>query len=210
MIRVAIFDDNPERLLSLISLFSISENINCVGTFLNCNNLELNLECKPDVILMDIRMPGIDGIEATKKIKHLYPNIKVLIQTVSDDSNNIFLSIKAGALGYILKSSPIEKIISCIVAVHEGLVIMSPSVAISVNNSFSSINPSDSHLFEKLTEREMEILLLLTEGLSYKLIAAKIGTSYHTVNSHIKKIYEKLRINSLAEAISMTFKNRLL
>ena len=209
MIRVVVFDDSEERLASLTALFSMHEQIDSVGSFSNCINFESKLKCNPDVILMDIRMPGMDGITATGKIKQLYPGIKVIIQTVFDDDEKIFLSLKAGAEGYILKSTTGEKIVQCIEDVYSGGAVMTPSIALRVTNFFNTTVASKNQLSQELTSREKEVLLLLTEGLSYKMAAAKLEITYNTVNAHIKKIYEKLSVNSLGEAISLAIKNRI-
>lgn len=209
MIRVVVFDDSEERLVSLTALFSINNQIDCVGTFSDCTNFESKLNSNPDVILMDIRMPVMDGITATTKIKQLYPGIKVIMQTVFDDDEKIFLSLKAGAEGYILKSTTGEKIIQCIEDVFNGGAVMTPSIALRVAKFFNSEETSQTQLSQVLTAREKEVLTLLTEGLSYKMVASRLEITYNTVNAHIKKIYEKLSVNSLGEAISMAIKNRI-
>ena len=209
MIRVVVFDDSEERLVSLTALFSINDQIDCVGTFSDCTNFENKLNCNPDVILMDIRMPTMDGITATTKIKQLYPGIKVIMQTVFDDDEKIFLSLKAGAEGYILKSTTGEKIIQCIEDVFNGGAVMTPSIALRVAKFFNSAVASKTQLRQELTAREKEVLVLLTDGLSYKMVASRLEITYNTVNAHIKKIYEKLSVNSLGEAISMAIKNRI-
>jgi DNA-binding NarL/FixJ family response regulator len=209
MIRVVVFDDSEERLVSLTALFSINDQIDCVGTFSDCTNFETKLNCNPDVILMDIRMPTMDGITATTKIKQLYPGIKVIMQTVFDDDEKIFLSLKAGAEGYILKSTTGEKIIQCIEDVFNGGAVMTPSIALRVAKFFNSAVASKTQLSQELTAREKEVLVLLTDGLSYKMVASRLEITYNTVNAHIKKIYEKLSVNSLGEAISMAIKNRI-
>ena len=209
MIRVVVFDDSEERLVSLTALFSINEQIECVGTYTDCINYASKLQSNPDVILMDIRMPTIDGIFATAKIKELYPGIKVIMQTVFDDDEKIFLSLKAGAEGYILKSTPGEKIIQCIEDVFNGGAVMTPSIALRVAKYFNTEKSPKNLLSQDLTNREKEVLLLLTEGLSYKMVASRLDITYNTVNAHIKKIYEKLSVNSLGEAISMAIKNRI-
>jgi DNA-binding NarL/FixJ family response regulator len=151
----------------------------------------------------------MDGITATTKIKQLYPGIKVIMQTVFDDDEKIFLSLKAGAEGYILKSTTGDKIIQCIEDVFNGGAVMTPSIALRVAKFFNSEETSQKQLSQVLTAREKEVLTLLTEGLSYKMVASRLEITYNTVNAHIKKIYEKLSVNSLGEAISMAIKNRI-
>ena len=209
MIRVVVFDDSEERLVSLTALFSINDQIDCVGTYSDCINFESKLSSNPDVILMDIRMPAMDGITATTKIKELYPGIKVIMQTVFDDDEKIFLSLKAGAEGYILKSTTGEKIIQCIEDVFNGGAVMTPSIALRVAKFFNTDQQAKTQLTQELTPREKDVLVLLTEGLSYKMVASRLDITYNTVNAHIKKIYEKLSVNSLGEAISIAIKNRI-
>lgn len=211
MIRILIFDDSIERLESLSTLFMHYPTIECLGAFSDPLGIEEKInQFQPDVLLMDIKMPGMDGIEATLRAKVCKPDIKVIIQTVFDEDDKIFRSLKAGAQGYILKSVPIEKVIQSIEDVYHGGAVMTPSIAMKVMQFFSleakaSKRPEDFNL----SVREQEVLKLLTEGSSYKMIAARLGISYFTVNAHIKKIYEKLQINSVGEAISFALKNKI-
>lgn len=158
--------------------------------------------CFPDVVLMDINMPGADGIEGLKKIKENFPHIKVLMQTVFDDSEKIFECIKNGASGYILKKDPPQRILQAIQEVNEGGAVMNPGIAMKVLEYF---NPAKKE--NPLTQREQEVLQLLAEGNSYKMVADKLFLSFHTVNTHIKHIYEKLHVSSLGEAIAFYYRN---
>lgn len=201
-IRVAVFDDNKERLESLRFLIEMEEGMLCVGTFANAVNSIKNIEkVKPDIILMDIEMPGITGIEAVKQIKQKHPKITIIMQTVFEDETLIFEAIKAGASGYILKKTTPEKIIESIYDANDGGAPMTPVIATKVLRYFQEV-PAKVSKDYNLTERETEILGLLTKGLSYKMIAAKIDISYHTVNAHLRHIYEKLHVNSLGEAVA--------
>ncbi len=209
MIRVVIFDDSDERRESLEELFSLPDIISCVGSFSGCSQLQEQLSALcPDVVLMDIRMPGLDGITATRLIKERFPGIRIIMQTVYDDDENIFSSLRAGAEGYILKSTPGEKIIQSIADVYSGGAVITPSIALKVTRFFSGTEQpgGDNGM---LTPREKEVLRLLTEGLSYKMVSSRLGVSYNTVNSHIKRIYEKLSVNSMGEAVSLAIRNRL-
>ncbi len=209
MINVVIYDDHAERCESLEALLELEENIQCLGTFADCTSLESQMaELKPDIVLMDIRMPGKNGIEATTIIKKINPAIRIIIQTVYDDDEYIFNSLKAGAEGYILKSTNAQKIIQCIEDVYNGGAVITPSIAMRVARYFNQDKNQKSQ-FHDLTIREKEVLHLLTEGMSYKMVADKLNISYNTVNSHIKKIYEKLSVNSLGEAVSFALKNKL-
>ena len=209
MISVLIYDDSSERRESLVALFSEQEHIECVGSFSNCSQIiEQVEELQPDIILMDIRMPKINGIEATVMVKQKMPIVKVIMQTVYDDDESIFNSLKAGAEGYILKSTESAKIIQCIEEVYNGGAVITPSIALKVTRYFNQ-TPNAIAIETGLTAREKEVLHLLAQGLSYKMVAAKLGITYNTVNAHIKKIYEKLSINSLAEAVSFALRNKV-
>ena len=160
---------------------------------------------KPDVVLMDINMPGMRGIEATKIIKTKFPHVKVLIKTAFDTDENIFGGLQAGAEGYLLKSASVDKLLKAIEDVFQGGAIMTPSIALRVMRFFL---PSPQPIIAyNLTKRETTVLKLLSEGFSYKMIAAKMGISYFTVNAHIRKVYEKLHVNSSAAAISLALKS---
>lgn len=202
-IRIFIYDDSKDRRDSLKSLFQLDENLVFVGEAANCANVLVEMEeTFPDVVLMDINMPGVDGLQGLQLIKKNHPQIKVLMQTAYDESNKIFSSIKNGASGYILKSDKPQKILQAIEEVHEGGAVMNPAIAMKVLEHFK---PTDKK--NPLTPKEKETLILLAEGMSYKMIADKLGISYTTVNTHIKRIYEKLHISSMGEAIAWYYKN---
>ncbi len=208
-IRIAIFDDNKDRRESLKYLVEMYDDLLCVGMYEDgVHVLEAMKECSPDVVLMDIEMPVVNGIEAVKKIRSKYPEILVLMQTVFEDDDNLFESIKAGASGYILKKTNPEKIIEAIHDVVEGGAPMTPSMAIKVLRFFQNTPAAENSY--SLTEREKKILALLVDGLSYKMIADRESISFHTVNSHVRKIYEKLHVHSLGEAVSKALKEKLL
>lgn len=209
MISLLVYDDHRERRESLEELFSYQSDILCVGSFSNCDNLAKEIqELEPDVVLMDIRMTGISGIEATTEIKKIRPQTKVIMQTAYDDDENVFNSLKAGAEGYLLKSASSEKIIQSIIDVYEGGAVITPSIALKITRFFS-LHTAEPLQTSDLTTREKEVLHELAQGLSYKMVAAKLGITYHTVNTHIKKIYEKLSVNSVGEAVSMAIRNKL-
>lgn len=210
MINLVIYDDSAERRDSLELLLSLNEDINCAGSFADCTKIEEQIsKIKPDIVLMDIRMPDVDGIQGTKIIKSISPETKIIIQTVFDDDDTIFNSLKAGAEGYILKSTPGDKIIQSIMDVFNGGAVITPSIALRITKYFNTIQEEPSKDFITLTQREKEVLKLLTDGLSYKMVAAKLEISYYTVNAHIRKIYQKLSVNSLGEAVSLALKNKI-
>lgn len=207
--RIAIFDDNKDRRESLGYLIEMHDDLLCVGQFVDCVNVLKDIEkCKPDVVLMDIEMPGMNGIEGVRLIKSMYPETIVLMQTVFEDDDNLFESISAGASGYLLKKMDPEKIIQSIREAAEGGAPMSPNMAMKVLKFFQTQKPESNQY--ALTDREKVILALLVDGLSYKMIADREHISFHTVNSHIRKIYDKLHVHSLGEAVSKAIREKLL
>src|SRR5678816_1794047 len=194
-IRVAIFEDNAQLRESLFDLVDVSEGFSCVGAFANCQRVIQNVEeTRPDVVLMDIEMPVVNGIEAVKMIKSKFPQIKILMETIFEEDDKIFQSICNGAEGYVLKNKPVEEILESIKEIHEGGAPMSPAIALKVIRMFKqnlSGNAGDSF---SLSVREKEILKCLVEGMSYKMIADNCFITLETVGGHIKNIYRKLQV----------------
>jgi DNA-binding NarL/FixJ family response regulator len=202
MIKVMIFDDNIGRLEGLELLINHTKGMACIGTFLNCKNILLEISSnKPDVVLMDIDMPGINGVEALKLLRIHAPEIMVIMQTVFEDEEKIFEAIHEGAHGYFLKKTSPEKLIAGITDVLEGGAPMTTSVAKKVLEMFRNQPAKKTNNFQ-LTEREQLILSYLIKGHSYKMIAEECHITWHTVNSHCKKIYEKLHVHSASEAVA--------
>ena len=207
MIKIVIYDDHRQRCESLKALLSLTEGMDCVGTFGDCSHvLEDMRTLQPDVVLMDIEMPVVDGISGVITIKKEFPQVRIIMQTVFEDEARIFASLQAGAEGYILKNASADKIVQSIREVNEGGASMTPSVALRVMKYFNQSKPAEDY---KLTSKEKEVLALLAEGNSYKMVAAKLNITYFTVNTHIKNIYEKLHVHSLGEALSLTMKHRI-
>jgi DNA-binding NarL/FixJ family response regulator len=203
MIKIFTYDDSKERLESLKALISLSDDMLYLGDAECCENVLQEMKThQPDVVLMDINMPKVDGIEGLKQIKTHFPQIKVLIQTAYDDSGKIFKSISNGASGYILKSDNPRRILQAIEEVYQGGASMNPAIAQKVLDYFT---PKISEKI--LTDKEKQVLKHLSDGLSYKMVADKLGVSYSTINTHVKHIYEKLHISSLGEAVAWYFKN---
>ena len=202
MIRVLLFEDNKHFRESLSLFLASSENIWLIGTYPDAKeSLSLTKKLKPDVILMDIQMPGISGIEAMIAIKSKMPETKILMQTIHDEDDKIFAAICAGASGYILKSSRPDQYLQAIEEVNMGGSHLSPNIAVKVLNMFQNQFVKEQASYIDLSKREKEILGCLVKGLSYKLIADKCFISVNTVCTHIKHIYEKLHVNSAPEAI---------
>ncbi len=207
-IAIVVFDDNKDRRESLQMLINSKEGLLCTGVFEDCNHVVEDVQASnPDVILMDIDMPGINGIEGVRIIRSHFPKVHIIMQTVFEDDEKIFAAILAGADGYILKKTAPAKLIEGIKEVVEGGAPMTASVARQVLKLFQS-QPAKPDEYN-LTEREKEILALLVKGMSYKMIASQCGITYFTVNMHIKKIYEKLHVHSATEAVSKAIQNKI-
>ena len=212
-LRIAIFDDNRNIRDSISMLLNTEKDFKVVGSFANVlNNLKDVEACTPDVILMDIEMPGMSGIEAVRIIKSRYPEIQILMQTVFEDDDRVFDSICAGASGYILKNFLNTKLIDFIKELQYGGSPMSPSIARKVLMRMQQVQqvlkPEEPQDYQ-LTKREKEVLACVVNGLSYKMIADQLFISYETVRTHIKKIYEKLHVVSLSQAVSKAMKERI-
>ncbi|MGB6035812.1 MAG: response regulator transcription factor [Cryomorphaceae bacterium] len=221
-IRVAVFDDNEERRKSLRYLIGMLPDMEFVGEFEDARDAVLKVrKSKPDVILMDIEMPGVTGIEAVSEIKKVFPNLSILMQTIFDDEAMIFEALKAGASGYLLKKGTPEKVIEGVREAYQGGAPMSPAIASKVLRFFRNMPASAKEDEEKeaadksdgtdygLTERQKEILTELVNGSSYKMIAATMNISYNTVNTHIRHVYEKLHVHSLGEAVAKALRERI-
>lgn len=210
-IKIIIYDDNKERRESLKVLVNMQQDMACTGIFKVCTHAIQDIaETKPDVILMDINMPEMSGIEAVKKIRHHFSEIKIIMQTVFDDPEKIFAAIEAGADGYFLKSTSASKLIEGIHEVMQGGAPMTASVARIVLTKFKEGRQVSSQDDFQLNEQERSILAHLVNGLSYKMIADALGINYSAVNMYIKRIYKKLQVHSATEAVSKALKNNMI
>jgi DNA-binding NarL/FixJ family response regulator len=208
MIKVMIYEDNKGRQEALELLLAHTADMECVGIFENCEYVVKNVsETKPDVVLMDIDMPKVNGIEGLKLIRRHAPGVLIIMQTVFENDEKIFAAIRAGAHGYFLKKTPSQKLIEGIREVLDGGAPMTPAVARKVLEMYHE-QPSKTEKFS-LSERELEILSMLVKGMSYKMIADAANISWHTVNGHFKKIYEKLHVHSATEAVKKAIDNKL-
>ncbi len=203
-IKVAIFEDNPLLRESLFQLVNGSEGLICTGAFPDCSDLMRKVEsAHPDVILMDIDLPGMNGIEAVGKINQTHPEIVIIMQTVFNDNERIFQSITAGASGYLLKNTSPIRILESIREAATGGAPMTPSIAHKILEVFRGKKPviqSDEQ--SQLNDRQKEILECIFNGMSYKLIAEKLFISADTVRYHVKNIYTILHVHSRDELIS--------
>lgn len=209
-IKVAIVEDNKSFREGLAGIVEASPGFSLSGSYANANSIVKDLSASlPDVVLMDIQMPGTSGIEAVKQLKQKFPELKVIIQTVFEDNDNILNAICNGASGYILKTSSPADYLSAIQDVHSGGAPMSAGIATRVLNLFRASQQKQVKNNFDLTQRETEILDHLVKGLSYKMIAAHCSISYDTVRFHMKNIYAKLQVESMTEAVSFAIKNNL-
>lgn len=201
-IKIIIYEDLDHLRTSLVSLLNGADGFEVLASFGNCNNVlrDMNLY-QPDVVLMDIDMPGTNGIDGLKLIKKQFPSIEVVMLTVFDEDEKVFDSICAGASGYLLKKSSNEKILEAIQDVYNGGSSMTSSVARKVLQRYPKQAAASEEL-DKLTERETEVLNLLAKGFSYKMVAAELQISMDTVRTYIRRMYEKLQVHSVTEAIS--------
>lgn len=210
MISVVIFEDNKHLRETIQFLLNNTAGYRCSGAYPDCNNLldDLSVEC--DVVLMDIEMPGMNGIEATKIIKENFPEIPILIQTVFYDDNHIFDAICAGASGYILKSTTPAGYIEAISDVQSGGSPITPGIAKKVLELFRTnlqpVTPTNEY---NLTAQEKKVLQLLVDGKSYKLIAAELFVAFDTIKTHVKNIYSKLHVHSGTEAVSKALRDKI-
>lgn len=208
-INVAVYEDNNALRESLSFLIKGSRLLTFVGAYPNCLNIVENCKSNmPDVILMDIDMPGISGIEGTRLVKEAFPSVNVMILTVYEDSEKIFDALRAGATGYLLKKSSAFQIIEAIAELAGGGSPMSSVIARKVLEHFSKPSCKIENEYA-LTDREYDILKRLVAGDSYKMVADFCNISIGTVRCHIYSIYRKLAVNSKAEAIIKAIKEKL-
>jgi DNA-binding NarL/FixJ family response regulator len=210
LVRVAVFEDSKHLRETYEFLLNNSEGFTCSGAYPDCNDLVANLESSPcDIALMDIEMPGTSGIEATRLIKHHFPNTLVLIQTVFFEDEFIFNAICAGASGYILKTTTPEGYLEAIMDVHAGGSPMTPGIARRVLEIFrQNLQPVTADQYN-LTAQEKKVLQLLVAGNSYKLIASELFVSIDTIKSHVRNIYFKLQVHSGTEAVSKALRYKI-
>jgi len=212
-IKVAIFEDNKLMRNGFEAICNGTPGLSCSGVFADCSDLDYKIRrCSPQVVLMDIEMPGLDGIAATRQLVKEWPETKILIQTVFEDDDKIFAAICAGASGYILKSTSPSRLVEAINEVYNGGSPMSPYIASRVLKLFQQFAPTLSGDDEDkygLSQREKEILSLMVEGHSFHGIAEKIFISYETVRTHVKRIYKKLHVASASEAVVKALRQRL-
>lgn len=206
VISVAIVEDNQIILQSLASLINRAPGFTCSGSFVDCESMLKKIEeINPDILLMDIKLPGMSGIEGVKKVKEILPDLIILMLTIHEENELIFDALCAGACGYLVKKTHPERLLEAIEEAYEGGAPMSSHIARKVINFFQNTKKlnADSSL---LSERELEVLKELIKGKTYYSIAVALNISKDTVRFHIKKIYKKLHVHSQAEAVAEAIK----
>lgn len=212
-VKVAIFEDRTAVREALSLLVEGTSGLELAGAYPNCNNVISNIRTsQPNVVLMDIEMPGMSGVEAVKLIKQQFPDITIVMQTVFEDEEKVFHAICNGASGYLLKDTPPSRLMESIIEAHEGGAPMSPSIAkktLHLFQKFLSPLADAKHADYHLTPREKEVLQWLVKGYSYKMIAAACTISFDTVRSHIRNIYHKLHVASMTEAVAKAIRENI-
>lgn len=205
-ITVSIVEDNGSLRETLARVLARAEGFSCVSQYANAEDALKDLpDVKPEVVLMDINLPGMNGVECVRKLKQLLPQMQVMMLTVYEDTENIFNALAAGASGYMLKRTPRDELLEAIREVHKGGSPMTTHIARKVVQSFQRATPS-APATENLSEREQQVLDLLSQGLIYKEIAERLGISYETVHTYIRRIYEKLQVRTRTEAVAKFLK----
>jgi DNA-binding NarL/FixJ family response regulator len=212
-IRVAVVDDQELFRRGLTMLLGVEEDIEVVGEASDgVAATELAATAVPDVVLMDVRMPKRSGIEACASIKDVAPSAKIIMLTVSDEEADLYDAVKNGASGYLLKDSSIDEVAQAIRVVAEGQSLISPSMAVKLLDEFKQMTRSDRQQVPtpRLTDRELEVLKLVAQGLNNREIAKRLFISENTVKNHVRNILEKLQLHSRMEAVMYAVREKLL
>ncbi|HKI78035.1 MAG TPA: response regulator transcription factor [Ignavibacteriaceae bacterium] len=210
-INIVLIEDNNLFRKTLSNFINQSEEMCCNYSFASCEDALIEVESKnlePDIILLDIGLPGMNGVDCIPQIKKNYPDSKIVMLTIQDDDESVFKAICRGASGYLLKDSTSANIFESVKEVLNGGAPMNSSIAAKVLRMFRNYIPLKKEY--NLSTREKEILKLLVDGLSKRLIAEKLYLSYHTIDSHIRKIYEKLEVHSNSSAVAKALREKLI
>ncbi|MGH7993864.1 MAG: response regulator [Limisphaerales bacterium] len=201
-ISVSIVEDNDKLRGTLARVINRADGFRCVSDYANAEDALKDLpQTRPDVVLMDINLPGMNGVECVRQLKQLLPQTQVMMLTVYEDTENIFNALAAGANGYMLKRTSSKELLEAIHEVHRGGSPMTMHIARKVVSSFQK-TAATAQPTENLSEREQQVLDLLSQGLMYKEIADKLEISYETVHTYIRRIYEKLQVRTRTEAVA--------
>lgn len=208
-----IYEDDDAYRNGLSHFVATTQGLNLVGAFPDCRNIEKHVEyLRPDLVLMDLEMPFVNGFEGILMLKNHFPEVKVLILTYFDDNETIFRAMSLGPDGYLLKMvSNLEKLSEAITETMEGRAGMSPYIAKRMIEFFSKVErvPSPTRKETNLSDKETEALRLLVKGFSYKMVASEMRVSINTIKSHLKKIYQKLQVHSAPEAVAKAILEKL-
>lgn len=205
MQKVLLIEDNEPLNEVYCEMIDRSEGFTVVGSYLNCEEALISIkDLSPDIVLMDIELPGMDGIQGTKEIKKKMPQVKIIMITVYENSRNVFDALCAGAIGYLTKNTSSDTLIRSLKEAASGGAPMSIKIAKMVVESFKKAPQSI------LTERETQVITMLSQGSSYKSIAIKLDISVNTIKYHIKNIYDKLQVHSKEDAIQEASKRNLI
>jgi DNA-binding NarL/FixJ family response regulator len=201
-ITVAIIEDQEQLRNTLSRVLNRADGFKCISTYGDAESaLESLPKDRPDVVLMDINLPGMNGVECARKLKQVAPQIQIVMLTVYEDTENIFNALAAGASGYMLKRTSTPELLESIREVQRGGSPMTAHIARKVVQSFQR-SVSATETTEELSPREKEVLDLLSQGFLYKEIAEKLGISYETVHTYVRRIYEKLQVRTRTEAVA--------
>jgi len=202
-ITVSIVEDSDKLRATLARVLNRAEGFKCVSDYQNAEDaLEDLPKVNPEVVLMDINLPGMNGVSCVRQLKSIAPKIQVIMLTVYEDTENIVDALAAGANGYLLKREPSKQLLEAIQEVHRGGSPMNMHIARKVVQSLQKAPAAESAATENLSEREQQVLDLLSQGLMYKEIAEKLAISYETVHTYIRRIYEKLQVRTRTEAVA--------
>jgi DNA-binding NarL/FixJ family response regulator len=208
-IRVSIIEDRREIRDALTMLIGGTDGFRCAGAYRSMEEaLERIKGTPPDIVLCDIGLPGMSGIEGIRILKESYADLTILMLSIYDDDERIFDALCAGACGYLLKRTTPARLIESLKEAVEGGAPMSPGVARRVVTLFRDIRPPEKADYQ-LTPHETRLLKLLVEGHNYKTAAAELGVSFHTIHFHMRNIYDKLQVHSKSEAVAKALRNRI-
>lgn len=202
-ITVSIVEDNDKLRATLARVLNRADGFKCVSDYQNAEDaLEDLPKVSPEVVLMDINLPGMNGVSCVRQLKSIAPKIQVIMLTVYEDTENIVDALAAGANGYLLKREPSKQLLEAIQEVHRGGSPMNMHIARKVVQSLQKAPAAPNAATENLSEREQQVLDLMSQGLMYKEIAEKLAISYETVHTYIRRIYEKLQVRTRTEAVA--------
>jgi DNA-binding NarL/FixJ family response regulator len=209
-IRVSIVEDQRQTREGLAALLSGTDGFGVIGSFSSMEEALRGLPCEwPDAVLLDIRLPGMSGIDGVRRLRELRPGLPVLMLTVYGDDEHVFEAICAGARGYLLKDTPPARLLESIREAAGGGAPMSPEIARKVVETFRKVAPPENSQ-HRLSPRELQILKLLSEGHSYKTAARELAVSLDTIRFHVRNIYDKLHVHSKSEAVVKALRSGLL